>query len=805
MKFSLDNIANLKSDSLYYLSDKGEIKEAGLWTRFKYTHNLGHSHERVSNLLNAVKEALMEKSGNYGWERLENTIEDLNIRFGVLGSEVKGIVNAFSGMYGNYIFQTSAERTADKLLNKMFNTLFSNFKTIPKSNELTNLFKHALSPVTTNPPTINTADGKQIIDEEKLQDKISTIISNLNTDLINITKSEKLGVNKLTASYAKYLKSALFDASGNRKETTIANLKNPRDALYQTIVGDESAVNAEDKEPLNKAIDYLITECGNDDDLDEIISGFDSRFVRRGDERPRSLKSVKERLENIKQNLSELRTIKQDNPILYKQGIRRIKNLKGKSFPAESLSKCIDIAKNLSKVYLTKVNANSSQVELYEVISKLEQDTNKMIIDSGMDKLIEGEDERANCHVFITSSIISQLTTEQRAKLTNAFSSPNAYKLHKTLDNIVSHTNGIFLKGSQPEINQGSKLLHSQTKSLDVLYQELYFYMGMEDKQLPYYVENNPNYSNANTIVDLLQKQSAKIISNQIDIYGNDKVKGNVALSVKQGFKNRIAEHTKHMPPTIDAAFNTGTVYTDMSRKETEGMLTANLIATMQHYANNEDTAFKQTIAQNITVNLPNNQKLSNNYEEALDQLSALITQKNDSKFETLAENDKKKVMILTSLISADVAKKMDNIVTTKLNHGQNGPWFTYNSNNINPDTKIEFSLERDEFDQIMLNVKHTTAVSDFTVENNKTQTLPGSNISHSLNITLDYPRLDKCSNLNYTEVDEDKIQNILNDSNSINQNNNSIENYLKVNAEVPKDYGFDFKFIVSTFMELNK
>ena len=89
MTVSLENIASLKDNSLYYLSDKGEVKKAGLWTKFKYVANLGHSRERVNNLLNEVKNILLQQSEGKGAGKIEARLRETDISFGIKGSSIK--------------------------------------------------------------------------------------------------------------------------------------------------------------------------------------------------------------------------------------------------------------------------------------------------------------------------------------------------------------------------------------------------------------------------------------------------------------------------------------------------------------------------------------------------------------------------------------------------------------------------------------------------------------------------------------------------------------------------------------------
>ena len=63
MDLNIENISRLDNNSSYYLSDNGEIKKSGLLHKFKCFFGLGHSRQRVSNLINAIRNTILEASG----------------------------------------------------------------------------------------------------------------------------------------------------------------------------------------------------------------------------------------------------------------------------------------------------------------------------------------------------------------------------------------------------------------------------------------------------------------------------------------------------------------------------------------------------------------------------------------------------------------------------------------------------------------------------------------------------------------------------------------------------------------------
>ncbi|WP_295353582.1 hypothetical protein, partial [uncultured Succinivibrio sp.] len=146
MTVSLENIASLKDNSLYYLSDKGEVKKAGLWTKFKYVANLGHSRERVNNLLNEVKNILLQQSEGKGAGKIEARLRETDISFGIKGSSIKQLVNNFRVAQKDQILRVAAKNTANEMVSKIINVAGKG--RIVESDELKDLYMHVASQFT---------------------------------------------------------------------------------------------------------------------------------------------------------------------------------------------------------------------------------------------------------------------------------------------------------------------------------------------------------------------------------------------------------------------------------------------------------------------------------------------------------------------------------------------------------------------------------------------------------------------------------------------------------------------------------
>ena len=64
MALDIDTIRSLDASKTYYLANStGQIKEAGAWQKFKCFFGIGDARQKVQNLIDAVKIALLKEVG----------------------------------------------------------------------------------------------------------------------------------------------------------------------------------------------------------------------------------------------------------------------------------------------------------------------------------------------------------------------------------------------------------------------------------------------------------------------------------------------------------------------------------------------------------------------------------------------------------------------------------------------------------------------------------------------------------------------------------------------------------------------
>ena len=110
---NVDTLSNLKFDGQYYLSKSGDVKEASGWMRFKCWLGCSGARQKVANLINTVKEALLESAGmEKGAQdaKLEEEIGTIKRDRMVSGTDLQKLAKTFNAAHTNEVAKKTAER-----------------------------------------------------------------------------------------------------------------------------------------------------------------------------------------------------------------------------------------------------------------------------------------------------------------------------------------------------------------------------------------------------------------------------------------------------------------------------------------------------------------------------------------------------------------------------------------------------------------------------------------------------------------------------------------------------------------------
>ena len=123
MDLNLENISKIDTSKSYYLSDSGEIKKSGLLHKFKCLFNLGHSRERVANLVNAIRRTLITESNEMGKEALDKQMKNISTKKALTGSEIKVLADNFITSNKKSILKHNASKMVSSLANQTIESL----------------------------------------------------------------------------------------------------------------------------------------------------------------------------------------------------------------------------------------------------------------------------------------------------------------------------------------------------------------------------------------------------------------------------------------------------------------------------------------------------------------------------------------------------------------------------------------------------------------------------------------------------------------------------------------------------------
>ena len=316
---NLDTIKNLDASKTYFLSSTtGEVKEASFWMRFKCAIGVQSARQKVANLVDAVRTTLLDSAGKMTDDTLATALQTIDRRFMVKGSDITNIVGRFTVANNEKIVKASAEKcaadaagiAATKTAYDMYNFGYG----LGNTDAITSIVKHALKPIISGELPISEDNGRKVLDDIQLKSTLADAAEKIRAEILDIMKSGKLGAEKIDKLYAKHIIDTLYNADGTRNDKTIADLKTPLqvklDAAFRAEKGVLSKLTEQGVNPEQRLSDILGC-CGDDDELKEFLidHGLVPGLCIGGDNKPRKLAKIQEKIDGLKENLQEIRDI----------------------------------------------------------------------------------------------------------------------------------------------------------------------------------------------------------------------------------------------------------------------------------------------------------------------------------------------------------------------------------------------------------------------------------------------------------------------------------------------------------------
>ena len=126
MKINSENILTLDANKNYYIANStGEIKEAGLWQRFKCFFGVGDGRAKVQKLAEQVKAALLADGGVNSEDKLDAEMGRLDLTSSLSGASLKAIPTRFRADHADNVARADVGRLVEAKVNG-FVSLHSN-------------------------------------------------------------------------------------------------------------------------------------------------------------------------------------------------------------------------------------------------------------------------------------------------------------------------------------------------------------------------------------------------------------------------------------------------------------------------------------------------------------------------------------------------------------------------------------------------------------------------------------------------------------------------------------------------------
>lgn len=782
MSVSLENLANLR-DGSYYLSDNGEVKKAGAWTKFKYTFNLGHSRERAHNLINEIKNTLYVSAGNCGEVFLNQRIEELNLSSGVKASDIKAMIADFKETNQNKILSNSAKKYCLAQINATLKNICKD-SPIRKTQELKDLFLKACKPLIDNPDVKDTPNG-MVIDKQKLSERLLNKVNNLQNDLALLISRE--GENfTLTGGYAHYLEKALFDEKGNRIGNGIEHVKDPKTAFHEMVIN--SIDDTEENLVLvRRNTEYLANQLNKDPDLDEIIFKHYPSFIRNSGGVPRSIEKIQQSLDSLKTNLKELEELKQYSKNGYKSAVKSLYNIGVTGLPKGVIPKCLELARYVSLDPILSLGTKPSLEELYKAASFIRQKLNDIYNKTGLNKL-DSPDVKQVANELINNFMLSQTDKAQRSQLAQTFSSQNFYRFNAFCDEAVDDYNNF--SGTPAEQTLQIGLLTDIQATISGFKLALWSVMTKPNAfTFSYKGDLDPN-NEAGTVLDEVYTDCKKLINNDVKNFTNKHIKG-ASVQFLQTQMNKQIEKSAHITRYKTGKMNMAEAFSNISSPAINGMMTISILENMKNYSNDITTQFNKEIL-DLNIGLPGGKKLSTDYNTALDELAHFVL-KTDKKYEELPEKEQKQVQIICSLLNKQFVEKGFDGIKLSLDDKQKKNFFGIN-NRAEKDS-VEFNLDTDRKGSIIIRSNYKSDIASILDNNGKIIVAnDGSNFKSTIEVIISQDELNRLAELDYKNTNSESMTSILNDGhdNKIKRMLQAVNNNYIVNAPVNTELSID-------------
>lgn len=591
----------------------------------------------------------------------------------------------------------------------------------------------------------------------------------------------KAEVDKVKASYDEAL------AAANTKARN-----------YLSLTGNDKA-NLDPEELRNRLenVDNLVKTAVSaacvDKDVLKVVLDSIGKLLKGSDGRLRTAESIKARVEQLVDNMAEVRAAARGNAGYVRAGAHFLASLEGKPVAKGVITGLIKSMARADVSAIRKLNANSSGPAINKAVSSLTNIINESLVSSGADKLLEGADEKVAAYNFIAALTVAKCGDKAAAKIQQCLNSENARKLMAVYD--LAGDQRFDTEGmSDGHVAQVSCVAELAAKRLDMLKISVDVNRGIPENEAKpiecYRGQFDLTEFSGGTIFKDLTVQAAREGEAACRDFVDAHIQGNTpaADAMRSIFEKKVGP----------IAYRPKNMLDNYIGPNVNAMMNWNICSDVKKFVtgNQTQTLFAKDLVRQLNVKLPGGKSLSNDVAKALDELASFITKGAKTTFASLEKKEQQKVYIVASMLSQETSKAAQDGQSIAFSPENNTPAFNIQSDN-DADTR-EFSLAFTESGSIEL--KFTTTLNPTMIMTKEKDHFvrPGNTINVDMEFELNADELDRMAELDFTKFDDGEALKIFNTSNAGNL-------CTETQNALPEEFQFKEKAVSSSaFIKFN-
>ncbi|MCR5537049.1 MAG: hypothetical protein K6F05_06515 [Succinivibrio sp.] len=736
-KFSAQNLSQLAQDKTYYLSDQGEIKAAGPLTKLKLYFGLGHSRQRVNNLINAFQTSLLDQVGKSHAYNLYTALKTLDDAHAITGADMSQIARNFRQANQHNIEIANAKNQIHAQIDKSLRYLQNNFlKGTQNTKALKNVLDKAFKPLLQNLP-LKEENGEKTLNKEKFDALLLAIKNKVENLIIHAVSTTKV---EITEEYANYMTQLGFcdfydpDAQADPDAVVVTdgtgaeNLKGKDEAFAQLIISQANAGREQIDKNTVDAMIKKIEDYGNSGPIGKKNAPFLRKAIeynalpllKNAQSQSRPVEKVLAKLDTIIANLNQMAALVHE-PTLYDLAMDTVVSL-GDAVKPEMLKGIYELASKQDLSAIKDLSATSSLAKINQAFDMLATESENIITKANSEsKLALGAEPLEALRAFTQEVFYSRLTSVQVKNLHEAFSSLNGQLLYQSYDQLQSDRNVDFAGKSQVFCKQAASLLNGRKHRFDQMLNHLNEFLKlppMGDYQRHMHIGNplTPEIKNiVNTsLLNRTEEFFDNFISQNVEAMFSGFEQNNALQKIKQQITTTMIETINKSKGPV-RSFNH--YFNELLSEQIKHSYNSAILKGLQEIRSVgtpgktlEHTQFAKDLMRNFECNLvvkdekgePKMIRLDKDPKKACDQIAQYVTGKPEAQYATLAPAEKKSAELMISLLSQAYLTKLGSQITNVFTPAVQEQGIYFTMGNGQP-PKQSLSIEKNENGDLVL------------------------------------------------------------------------------------------------------